>query len=151
MKNFKIFYLLNVLIFMTFCSNQLFSQTKAFVEITAKTKQSYLDRGYTLVDFKSDSIIDTKPLVSSDIVLNYKTYYIVHVQVDACAYCEYNLYFVDTENVMTELEPEIVVENNLKQAIYRFDNEENSKGKYVVLLNSKLPYYANIFVFKKEF
>jgi hypothetical protein len=52
---------------------------------------------------------------------------------------------------MTELEPEIVVENNLKQAIYRFDNEENSKGKYVVLLNSKLPYYANIFVFKKKF
>ncbi|HQB22568.1 MAG TPA: hypothetical protein PLW23_09320 [Bacteroidales bacterium] len=151
MKNFKIFYLLFVLVFMTFCGSQLFSQTKSFIDITAKTKQSYLDRGYKLVNLESDSIFDTKPLVSSDIGLDYKTYYIVHVQVDGCYFCEYKLYFVDAENNMSELNPEIVVKDDLKQAIYKFENAENSKGKYVVLLKSELPYYANIFVFKKKY
>ncbi|MCK9255850.1 MAG: hypothetical protein GX793_01325 [Bacteroidales bacterium] len=150
MKGFRRLHLF-VLFSLLLCNFTLFSQTQDFLDISAKTKQSYLDRGYKLVDYASDSIIDISPLVSSNIDLDFKTYYIVHVQIDACVFCEYDLYFVDNENNMYELNPEFIVENNLKQAVYRFNNNENSSGKYVVILKSELPYFANIFVFKKKF
>lgn len=138
-------------ILLLFISVGAFAQTSEFSKLIDKTKQSYIDRGYTLVAQKGDSIVTGVPLVSPDINLDYKTYYIVLVQLDGCFYCEYDLQFVDDKEYLYELEYEFKVEDGLKQGIYKFNNEDNAKGKYVVFLDSDLPYYANIFIFKKKF
>ena len=130
-------------------SNELKAQTKEFLEITAKTQQSYLDRGYKLVSFVSDSVIDVEPLVTPIIDLDYNTYYIVLVQLDGCVYCNYELKFVDSEDFLLPVNFEFLNENGIKQAIYKFQNDINKTGKFVVFADSDLPYFANIFVFKK--
>ncbi|PLX09798.1 MAG: hypothetical protein C0596_00505 [Marinilabiliales bacterium] len=125
------------------------AQTSEFAKLIDKTKQSYLDRGYELIAQKSDSIVSGVPLVSPEINLDYKTYYIVLVQLDGCFYCEYDIQFVDDKDYLFELDYEFLVEDGLKQGVYKFNNEQNTTGKYVVFLDSDLPYYANIFIFKK--
>ncbi len=149
MKKIKI--IITLLLVFVFYSLSISAQTADFVDFTKKTQQSYLDRGYELVDFKSDSIIDILPLVSSTISFDYKTYYIVLVQLDVCLHCDYKVQYVDENDYLIEIEVEYFMDNNSKQAIYKFTNEEAKQGKFVVLLNSKLAYYANIFVFKKKF
>lgn len=143
--------IISIFIILSLSSFNIVAQTVGFVDLTRKTQQSYLDRGYELVDFKSDSIIDVSPLVSSDINFDYKTYYIVLVQLDGCIHCDYNIQYVDERDYLSAIEAEYFIDNNCKQAIYKFTNEEAKQGKFVVLLNSKLAYYANIFVFKKKF
>jgi hypothetical protein len=84
---FKMLFTVSFLAVLFVNSNELKAQTKEFLEITAKTQQSYLDRGYKLVSFVSDSVIDVEPLVTPIIDLDYNTYYIVLVQLDGCVYC----------------------------------------------------------------
>jgi len=136
-------------IILFFISIGVMAQTSEFAKLIDKTKQSYLDRGYELIAQKSDSIVSGVPLVSPEINLDYKTYYIVLVQLDGCFYCEYDLQFVDDKDYLFELDYEFLVEDGLKQGVYKFNNEQNTTGKYVVFLDSDLPYYANIFIFKK--
>jgi hypothetical protein len=136
-------------IFLIFISVGVFAQTKEFTEQLRKTEQSYLDRGYKLVVKHSDSIVEGVPLVSPVIDLDYNTFYIVLVQLDGCKYCEYELQFVDDNDYLLTLDYKFVMENGLKQGLYKFQNESNKTGKYVVFLDSELPYFANIFVFKK--
>jgi hypothetical protein len=130
-------------------SNALKAQTKDFVELTSKTKQSYLDRGYKLVSYTADSVIDVEPLVTPIVDLDYNTYYIVLVQLDGCVYCNYELKFVDAEDFLLPVNFEFFTENGIKQAVYKFQNDVNKTGKFVVFAESDLPYFANIFVFKK--
>lgn len=125
------------------------AQSADFTKNIDNTRQSYLDRGYKLVAEKSDSIIIGTPLVTPEIWFDYQTYYIVLVQLDGCFYCEYKLQFVDEENVLHDVDFDYKVVDGLKQGICKFDNKENKKGKYVVFLDSDLPYYANIFIFKR--
>jgi hypothetical protein len=127
----------------------LFSQSDAFKKEIDKTRQSYMDRGYKLVSEKADSIFTGKPLVTPEISLDYQTYYIVLVQLDGCFYCEYKLQYVDDQDFLLDVDFDYEVKDGLKQGVYKFDNKENKNGKYVVFLDSDLPYYANIFVFKK--
>jgi hypothetical protein len=143
MKNFLIILLLSL-------SVTAFSQTEQFQSLTQKTKQSYLDRGYTLVDESSASIQTGEPLVTPLLSFEYNTYYIVLVQVDGCIYCSYEVNFVDENEFLLTVDFEFIIENNLKQALYKFQNDLNKKGKFVVFLESDLPYYVNIFVFKKK-
>lgn len=125
------------------------AQTKEFIELTSKTQQSYLDRGYKLVSFTSDSVIDVEPLVTPIVDLDYNTYYIVLVQLDGCIYCNYELKFVDAEDYLLPVNFEFFNENGIKQAVYKFQNDINKTGKFVVFADSDLPYFANVFVFKK--
>ncbi len=127
-----------------------FAQTKQFQDLTNKTKQSYLDRGYTLVNFSGDSITTAEPLVTPMIDLDYNTYYIVLVQIDGCVYCNYDINFVDDQEFLFPIEHESITENGLKQGIVKFQNDTNKIGKYVLFLDSDLPYYANIFIFAKK-
>lgn len=136
-------------IFILFFSLGAFAQTSEFTKILSKTKQSYLDRGYNLVAERGDSIYTSAPLVSPEINLDYNNYYIVLVQLDGCFYCEYNLQFVDDKEYLLDVDYEFEVKDGLKQGICKFQNDVNKTGKYVVFLESDLPYYANIFVFKK--
>ncbi|MDD4150745.1 MAG: hypothetical protein PHE33_12040 [Bacteroidales bacterium] len=126
-----------------------FTQSSDFVKIINQTKQSYIDRGYKPVAEIGDSISTKLPLVTPLINLDYNTYYIVVVQLDGCYYCEYDLQFVDSEEYLFKVDYEFEVKDGLKQGIYKFTNDENKTGKYVVFLDSDLPYYANIFVFKR--
>ena len=127
-----------------------FSQTVKFVNQLKQTKQSYLDRGYTLVDQISDSIESGNPLVSSNIDFDYNSYYIVLVQLDGCLYCDFDIKYVDDKEFMLPVNFEFSTQNDLKQGLYKFQNDVNKVGKFVVFLDSDLPYYANIFVFKKN-
>ncbi len=138
-----------VFVFILFLSVGVFAQSSQFDKVIKNTKQSYLDRGYKLVTQKGDSIVTGEPLVSPIIDLDYNNYYIVLVQLDGCFYCEYDLQFVDEKEYLLGLDYEFVVKDGLKQGVYKFHNEENQTGKYVVFLESDLPYYANIFVFRK--
>ncbi|HNQ67290.1 MAG TPA: hypothetical protein PKN32_02845 [Bacteroidales bacterium] len=126
-----------------------FSQTEQFQSLIQKTKQSYLDRGYKLVDESSASIQTGEPLVTPLLNFEYNTYYIVLIQVDGCIYCSYEVNYVDENDFLLPLDFEFIMENNLKQALYKFQNDVNKKGKFVIFLESDLPYYVNIFVFKK--
>ncbi|HOZ30667.1 MAG TPA: hypothetical protein PLL66_07095 [Bacteroidales bacterium] len=128
----------------------IFAQTEQFVNLTQKTKQSYTDRGYVLVDEVSGSAQIEEPMVSELLSLEYNTYYIVLVQVDGCIYCDYDLKFVDENDFLLPVEFDFFVEDNLKQAIYKFTNDVNKKGKFVVFLDSELPYFSNIYIFKKK-
>ncbi len=141
--------LLFIVISILFISTISSAQSSDFKKVVAKTKQSYIDRGYKLVVHKSDSIISGSPLVTPQINFNYKTYYVVVVQLDGCFYCDYDLQFVDEKDYLFELDTKFEIENNLKQCIYKFENPENITGKYVVFLKSEMYYYANIFVFKR--
>jgi hypothetical protein len=127
-----------------------FSQTKQFQELTQKTKQSYLDRGYTLVNYSGDSVRKNLPLVTPMLDFDYNTYYIVLVQVDGCVYCNYEINYVDDKEYLLPVNYEFVTENGLKQGVFKFQNDANKTGKYVVFLDSDLPYYVNIFVFMKK-
>ncbi len=135
-----------VLLALPFC---VFAQSSDFTKNIKKTRQSYIDRGYKPVVELGDSISTENPLVSPIINLDYNTYYIVVVQLDGCFYCEYDLQFVDSEEYLLKLDFEFEVKDGLKQGIYKFNNDKNQTGKYVVFLDSDLPYYANIFVFKR--
>lgn len=147
-KNSK-FVSLFFFIFIIFSTYTTTAQTTLFKDMTAKTQQSYLDRGYKLVSLTSDSITDVEPLVTPKIDLDYNTYYIVLVQLDGCVYCDYKLNFVDSENFLLPVESEYLTDNGIKQTTFKFQNDVNKTGKYVVFLDSDLPYFANIFVFKK--
>ncbi len=136
-------------ILILFFSVGAFAQTSKFVETISKTKQSYLDRGYKLVAEKGDSILTAEPLVGPVIDLDYNNYYIVLVQLDGCYYCEYDLQFVDDDDYLLNVDYEFEVKDGLKQGVCKFHNDANKTGKYVVFLESDLPYYANIFIFKK--
>lgn len=138
-----------VLGFIIFSAYKTEAQTAAFKELTAKTQQSYLDRGYKLVSYIGDSITDIDPLATSVIDLDYNTYYIVLVQLDGCLYCDYELKFVDSESFLIPVNSEFFNDNGIKQATFKFQNDLNNTGKYVVFLDSELPYFANIFIFKK--
>ncbi|MDD2635814.1 MAG: hypothetical protein PHW82_09980 [Bacteroidales bacterium] len=135
-----------VLLVFPFC---VFAQSLEFEKTIQKTKQSYIDRGYKPVVELGDSISTVNPLVTPIINLDYNTYYIVVVQLDGCFYCEYDLQFVDSEEYLFKVDYEFEVKNGIKQGIYKFTNDENKTGKYVVFLDSDLPYYANVFVFKR--
>jgi hypothetical protein len=130
-------------------SNALKAQTKDFLELTSKTQQSYIDRGYKLVSFVADSVINVEPIVTPIVDLDYNTYYIVLVQLDGCVYCNYELKFVDSDDYLLPVNFEYFNENGIKQGVYKFQNNENKTGKFVVFAESELPYFANIFVFKK--
>ena len=135
-----------ILLVLPFCG---FTQSSEFVKNINQTKQSYIDRGYKPVTEIGDSISTMSPLVTPLINLDYNTYYIVVVQLDGCFYCEYDLQFVDSEEYLFKVDYESEVKDGLKQGIYKFTNDENKTGKYVVFLDSDLPYYANVFVFKR--
>ncbi|MDD3858767.1 MAG: hypothetical protein PHW83_01095 [Bacteroidales bacterium] len=143
MKNLLILLLISI-------NTAAFSQTEQFISLIQQTKQSYLDRGYSLVDESSASILTGEPLVTPLLNLEYNTYYIVLVQVDGCIYCSYEVNYVDENEFLLPVDFEFIMENNLKQALYKFQNDLNKKGKFVVFLESDLPYYVNIFVFKKS-
>lgn len=139
----------SVMLVLMLSGSNLFSQTKDFVDLTSKTQQSYLDRGYKLVSFTADSLLDIEPLVTPIVELDYNTYYIVLVQLDGCVYCNYELKFVDSDDYLLPISFEFFTENGIKQAVYKFQNDVNKTGKFVVFADSDLPYYANVFVFKK--
>lgn len=146
---YKVLFTVSFLAVFFINSNELNAQTKEFMELTSKTQQSYLDRGYKLVSFVADSVIDVEPLVTPVIDFDFNTYYIVLVQLDGCVYCNYELKFVDAEDYLLPVSFEFFTENGIKQGIYKFQNAENRTGKFVVFAESDLPYFANIFVFKK--
>lgn len=127
-----------------------FSQTKQFQELAQKTTQSYSDRGYTLVNVSGDSIMTSIPMVTQMIDFDYNTYYIVLVQIEGCNYCNYEINFIDDQDFLLPVNYEYITENEIKQGIVKFQNDVNKSGKYVVFLDSDLPYYANIFIFKKK-
>jgi len=127
-----------------------FSQTEEFLQQTQKTKQSYLDRGYKLVDYTGDTLVIGEPLVTPMLDFDYNTLYIVLVQIDGCVYCNYDLNFVDDREYLFPVEYETITENGTKEGMLKFMNEANKAGKYVLFLDSDLPYFANIFVFKKN-
>ncbi len=127
-----------------------FSQTKQFQELTQKTKQSYSDRGYTLLNYSGDSVSKNLPLSTPVLDFDYNTYYMVLVQVDGCVYCNYEINYVDDKDYLLPVDYEFVTENGLKQGVYKFKSDANKTGKYVVFLDSDLPYYANIFVFGRK-
>jgi len=139
-----------LLSFFLILSSLIFGQTDQFKDLLQKTKQSYIDRGYTLVSETGGSIKTSEPLVTEQILLEYNTYYIVLVQVEGCIYCDYEINFVDENDFLLPVDFEFVFEDNLKKAIYKFQNDVNKKGKYVMFLDSDLPYYSNIYVFKKK-
>ncbi|HOK37556.1 MAG: hypothetical protein WHW07_09540 [Bacteroidales bacterium] len=147
MKNFQLTALVLFLLIIT--SNAALSQTASFKELTQKTLQSYSDRGYSLVNHTQGKISLAEPLVGQEVNLDYKTYYIVLVQLDGCLYCSYQLYYVDKDNNLIPVNYEVFVDNNLKQLIYKFTSDKNTEGKFVVLLDSDLNYFGNLFVFKK--
>jgi hypothetical protein len=146
---YKVLFTVSFLAVFFFSAKEVNAQTKEFVELTSKTQQSYLDRGYKLVSFVADSVIDVEPLVTPIIDLDFNTYYIVLVQLDGCVYCNYELKFVDADDFLLPVNFEFFTENGIKQAVYKFQNDVNKTGKFVVFADSDLPYFANIFVFKK--
>lgn len=136
-------------ILFVFATSFSFSQTSEFVEIMKNTRQSYEDRGYVFMSQTSDSISTSVPLVTQDIQLVAKSTYLVVIQLDGCMYCEYELYFVDENNNMTPVEYEENIIGNLKESTVRFKNETLTNGKYIILLKSDLPYFANMYIFTK--
>lgn len=137
------------MIIITIFLNLSYSQSADFEELTKKTIQSYSDRGYTLINHTKGKITLAEPIVTPILDFDYKKYYIVLVQLEGCLYCSYQLFFVDTDNNLIPVEYEIVIENNIRQALLKFTCDSNKNGKYVVLLDSDLPYYGNVYVFRK--
>ncbi len=137
------------LFLLVFTYNATLSQTASFKELTQKTLQSYSDRGYSLVSHTQGKISIAEPLVGEEINIDYKTYYIVLAQLDGCLYCSYQLFYVDKENNLIPVNSEILIDNNLKQTIYKFTSDKNTEGKFVVLLDSDLNYFGNLYIFKK--
>lgn len=134
---------------MVFASVSVFSQSKLFEKQVAKTQQSYQDRGYKLVSVVGDSILKGTPLVTSIVDFDYDTYYIVLIMMDGCKYCEYELNYVDKIDVLHPLEYDLEYEDGIKHGLYKVQNDANKTGNFVVLMDSELPYYANVFIFRR--
>lgn len=146
----KIFYQKFFVIIPLILSFSAFSQTTQFNELTQKTKLSYQDRGYTLINYTCDSMQKNSPLVTPLIDFDYNTYYIIVVMLDGCVYCDFDIKYVDEKEYLLPVNYEFITDSGLKQGVYKYQNDMNKTGKYVVFLDSDLPYFANIFVFKKK-
>jgi hypothetical protein len=84
--------------------------------------------------------------------LEAETYYNVVVASDNCSYCVVKLFFVDSENNMTPLDFE-VIENDpdgwYNYRVYKNANMKYEFGRYVIMVNSELPYDMGLMVYKK--
>ncbi len=128
------------------------AQNTNFEKYVSKVKQSFEDKGYKLASQTIGKTCDTLPLVSDTLYLEAETYYNVVVASDNCSYCVVKLFFVDSENNMTPLDFE-VIENDpdgwYNYRVYKNANMKYEFGRYVIMVNSELPYDMGLMVYKK--
>ncbi|MBO4614016.1 MAG: hypothetical protein J5709_02740 [Bacteroidales bacterium] len=136
----------------TLCFFAVQAQNTNFEKYVSKVQQSFEDKGYKLASQTIGKTCDTLPLVSDTLYLEAETYYNVVVASDNCSYCVVKLFFVDSENNMTQLEFE-VIENDpegwYNYRVYKNRNTQYGFGRYVIMVNSELPYDMSLLVYKK--
>ena len=136
----------------TLCIFAVQAQNTNFEKYVSKVKQSFEDKGYKLASQTIGKTCDTLPLVSDTFYLEAETYYNVVVASDNCSYCVVKLFFVDSENNMTPLDFEVIEKDPDGWYNYRVYKNANMKyefGRYVIMVNSELPYDMGLMVYKK--
>ncbi|MBO7134920.1 MAG: hypothetical protein J6W06_12285 [Bacteroidales bacterium] len=128
-----------------------FAQNVQFDNFLQKIKQNFDDKGYKMQSETIGKISDTLPIVSDTLMLEADTYYNIVAASDNCSYCILKLYFVDSENNMHPLEFEVTenYDERFNYRIYKNRCNQYEVGRYVLMINSELPYDMGLFVYKK--
>lgn len=128
-------------------------QNVGFEKYVSDALQSFDDRGYDRESVTIGQIVDTVPLVSDTISFTEGVHYFVVVEADNCQYCKLNLYFVDSENNMKEVQlgDGEIIRDEYSRRILKFKSQGNYSGRYVLFIKSKLCYDMALMVYSKDF